>query len=99
VHQKRGWTPSAKSEVDKLTSGYADKTEYFVDTLARGIGTIAAAFWPKPVILRLSDFKTNEYAHQLCALWLKLSALRYREIYLLIGILCAAVAQLICMLL
>ena len=99
MHQKRGWTPSAKSEVDKLTSGYADKTEYFVDTLARGIGTIAAAFWPKPVILRLSDFKTNEYAHLLCALWLKLSALRYREKYLLIGILCAAVAQLICMLL
>jgi pyruvate,water dikinase len=54
-----------KREVDKLTSGYADKTEYFVDTLARGIGTIAAAFWPKPVILRFSDFKTNEYAHLL----------------------------------
>ncbi|HEU5102715.1 MAG TPA: phosphoenolpyruvate synthase [Roseiflexaceae bacterium] len=54
-----------KREVDKLTSGYADKAEYFVDTLARGIATIAAAFWPKPVILRFSDFKTNEYAHLL----------------------------------
>jgi pyruvate, water dikinase len=54
-----------KRAVDTLTSGYADKTEYFVDTLARGIGTIAAAFWPKPVILRFSDFKTNEYAHLL----------------------------------
>lgn len=49
--------------VDELTAGYTDKTEYFIDNLARGIGMIAAAFWPKPVILRLSDFKTNEYAH------------------------------------
>jgi pyruvate,water dikinase len=56
---------TVKREVDKLTSGYTDKTEYFVDTLARGIATIAAAFWPRPVILRFSDFKTNEYAHLL----------------------------------
>ncbi len=54
-----------KREVDQLTRGYTDKTEYFVDNLARGIGTIAAAFWPRPVILRFSDFKTNEYAHLL----------------------------------
>ncbi len=52
-----------KREVDRLTVGYADKTEYFIDRLSQGIGTIAAAFWPKPVILRFSDFKTNEYAH------------------------------------
>ena len=52
-----------RREVDQLTRGYSDKTEYFVDKLAHGIGTIAAAFWPKPVILRFSDFKTNEYAH------------------------------------
>ena len=51
-----------RAEVDKVTSGYEDKTEYFVDRLAQGIGTIAAAFYPKPVILRLSDFKSNEYA-------------------------------------
>ncbi|HRW09146.1 MAG TPA: phosphoenolpyruvate synthase, partial [Caldilineaceae bacterium] len=42
---------------------YEDKIEFFVDKLAQGIGTIAAAYYPKPVILRLSDFKTNEYAH------------------------------------
>jgi len=54
-----------KRAVDQLTSGSIDKTEYFVDTLARGISTIAAAFWPRPVILRFSDFKTNEYAHLL----------------------------------
>jgi pyruvate,water dikinase len=45
-----------------VTTGYADKAEYFVATLARGIGTIAAAFHPRPIILRMSDFKTNEYA-------------------------------------
>jgi pyruvate,water dikinase len=52
-----------RREVAEVTAGYADKREFFVDRLAQGIGTIAAAFYPKPVILRLSDFKTNEYAH------------------------------------
>jgi pyruvate,water dikinase len=51
--------------VEEVTRGFADKREYFVDTLAQGIGTIAAAFWPRPVILRFSDFKSNEYAHLL----------------------------------
>jgi pyruvate,water dikinase len=51
-----------RAQVDAVTSGYEDKTEYFVDKLAQGIGVIAAAFHPKPVILRLSDFKSNEYA-------------------------------------
>ncbi|HEX7601081.1 MAG TPA: putative PEP-binding protein, partial [Polyangiaceae bacterium] len=49
-------------EIDRITRGYADKTSYFVDRLSQGIGTLAAAFWPRPVILRFSDFKTNEYA-------------------------------------
>lgn len=52
-----------RAKVDAVTVGYTDKVEFFVDKLAQGIGTIAAAFYPKPVILRLSDFKTNEYAH------------------------------------
>ncbi|MCB0112894.1 MAG: phosphoenolpyruvate synthase [Caldilineaceae bacterium] len=52
-----------RGQVDAITAGYADKTSFFVDKLAQGIGTLAAAFYPKPVILRLSDFKTNEYAH------------------------------------
>jgi pyruvate,water dikinase len=52
-----------KKQVDAITHGYEDKIEFFVDKLAQGIATIAAAFYPKPVILRLSDFKTNEYAH------------------------------------
>ncbi len=51
-----------KAEIDKITFGYKDKKKYFVDELAEGISIIASAFYPKKVILRLSDFKTNEYA-------------------------------------
>jgi pyruvate,water dikinase len=51
-----------RREVDAQTAGYRDKTQYFIDRLAQGIGMLAAAFWPRPVILRFSDFKTNEYA-------------------------------------
>jgi len=53
---------AAKQEITALTAGYADKSEYFVDRLSRGLSRIAAAMWPKPVIVRMSDFKTNEYA-------------------------------------
>jgi pyruvate,water dikinase len=53
----------AKSAIDELTRGYDDKTEYFVEGLARGLARIAAALHPKPVIIRTSDFKTNEYAN------------------------------------
>jgi pyruvate, water dikinase len=54
-----------QAEVDVLTARYSDKREYFVDTLAQGIAMLAAAFYPRPVILRFSDFKSNEYAHLL----------------------------------
>ena len=50
-------------QVDQIAAGHASREEYLVRTLAEGIGTIAAAFWPRPVVLRLSDFKSNEYAH------------------------------------
>ncbi|MDO9459119.1 MAG: putative PEP-binding protein, partial [Alphaproteobacteria bacterium] len=53
----------AKRMISTLTQGYADKTEFFVDRLARGLARIAAAHFPKPVIVRMSDFKTNEYAN------------------------------------
>jgi pyruvate,water dikinase len=56
---------ATRREVDARTRGYEDKTQYFVDRLSQGIGVLAAAFWPRPVILRFSDFKTNEYA-RLC---------------------------------
>jgi pyruvate,water dikinase len=52
-----------KSQIDGLTTGYTDKPQFFVDKLAQGVAMIAAAFYPKDVILRLSDFKTNEYAN------------------------------------
>jgi pyruvate,water dikinase len=55
--------PIAKKKIAELTSMYKDKKEYFEDKLAEGIATIAAAFYPKEVIVRLSDFKTNEYAN------------------------------------
>ncbi|MBE0599003.1 MAG: phosphoenolpyruvate synthase, partial [Desulfuromonadales bacterium] len=51
-----------RHRIEELTEGYPDKEEYFVDILARGIARIAAAQHPHPVIVRLSDFKTNEYA-------------------------------------
>lgn len=52
-----------KASIDRLTAGYDDKPQFFVDKLAQGVATIAAAFYPKDVIVRLSDFKTNEYAN------------------------------------
>jgi len=54
--------PKQRREIERLTAGYTDKSQYFVDRLAEGVAMIAAAFWPKDVIVRLSDFKTNEYA-------------------------------------
>ena len=50
-------------EIDKRSVGYDDKVEFFIDKLARGIAKIAAGFYPNDVIVRLSDFKTNEYAN------------------------------------
>jgi pyruvate,water dikinase len=54
---------AAKELIAELTRGYADRTEYFVDRLARGLARIAAVCYPKPVVVRTSDFKTNEYAN------------------------------------
>jgi len=55
----------ARKQIEKLTRGYASNEEFFIQRLAEGVGTIAAAFYPKPVVVRLSDFKTNEYATML----------------------------------
>lgn len=52
-----------KKQIDSLTVGYKDKAKFFVDKLAEGVAMITAAFYPKDVIVRLSDFKTNEYAN------------------------------------
>ena len=53
--------PALKKKIDALTLGYDDKVQFYVDKLSEGIGMICAAFYPKPVIVRFSDFKTNEY--------------------------------------
>ena len=52
-----------RQEIDLRSAGYAEPVSFYVDKLAEGIATLAAAFWPKPVIVRLSDFKSNEYAN------------------------------------
>lgn len=52
-----------RKRIEKITYGYVDKKQFFVDKLSEGISRIAAAYYPKPVIVRLSDFKTNEYAN------------------------------------
>jgi pyruvate,water dikinase len=60
VHFDQVHDSAAREEIQRLTAGYVDRTAYFVERLAEGIGTIAAAFWPREVIVVLSDFKTNE---------------------------------------
>ncbi len=54
--------PVVRKKLETLTVGYEDGSDYFVRKLSEGVGTIAAAFWPKPVVVRMSDFKSNEYA-------------------------------------
>jgi pyruvate, water dikinase len=53
----------AKQKIEELTHRYPDKEKYFIDKLAQGVAVIASAFYPKDVIVRMSDFKTNEYAN------------------------------------
>ena len=54
-----------KSHIQEITAGYSDKAQYFIDSLAQGVAMIGAAFFPKDVIVRMSDFKSNEYANLL----------------------------------
>ncbi|TPG32700.1 phosphoenolpyruvate synthase [Mycolicibacterium hodleri] len=62
LHPEQVADPDARHAIARITEGYADGSAFFVERLSEGIGTIAAAFWPKPVVVRMSDFKTNEYA-------------------------------------
>jgi pyruvate, water dikinase len=62
LHPERVSDPVARDAIQALTRGYTDPVEYFVDRLAEGVAIIAAAFYPRDVIVRLSDFKSNEYA-------------------------------------
>jgi len=63
LHPEKITDPQTREMVAHLTRGSPDGERFFVERLAEGIGTIAAAFWPKPVVVRMSDFKTNEYAN------------------------------------
>jgi pyruvate,water dikinase len=62
VHPDRISSAKERKAVEALTAGYASGSDYFIEKLSEGMGTICAAFYPRPVIVRLSDFKTNEYA-------------------------------------
>ena len=62
AHFDRVTDANARAEIETLTAGYDTKPEYFVDRLSRGLSRIAAFCYPNPVIVRMSDFKTNEYA-------------------------------------
>ncbi len=62
LHPERVTDPGARAALARLTRHDASPARFFERTLAEGVGTIAAAFWPRPVIVRLSDFKSNEYA-------------------------------------
>lgn len=62
LHPERVPDPRERAEILALAAGHASPADYFVTRLAEGVGTIAAAFWPNEVIVRFSDFKTNEYA-------------------------------------
>ncbi|HEY0634422.1 MAG TPA: phosphoenolpyruvate synthase [Gammaproteobacteria bacterium] len=53
---------TTQEQIDRLTAGYPDRRSFYIDRLAEGVGTIAAAFYPRQVIVRMSDFKSNEYA-------------------------------------
>ncbi|MDP2283411.1 MAG: phosphoenolpyruvate synthase, partial [Pseudohongiella sp.] len=63
VHYEAIEDAAIRQRIDALTAGYDDRTDYFVEQLAQGLGRIAAVLYPAPVIVRMSDFKTNEYAN------------------------------------
>ncbi len=62
IHYNKLKDERLKKKIDKITRGYDNKRQYFIDRLADGMARLAAGFYPKPVIVRTSDFKTNEYA-------------------------------------
>ena len=69
VHPEKIDDAGVRKQVESLGRGFSAPGDYFVQQLAEGVGTIAAAFFPKPVIVRMSDFKTNEYASLLGGAW------------------------------
>ena len=62
LHPERVRDPAQRKQLEDLSAGYQSPADFFIKQLSEGVGTIAAAFWPKPVVVRMSDFKSNEYA-------------------------------------
>ena len=69
IHPENVGDAEELNQLQTLTQGYEKPEEFFIQRLAEGVGTIAAAFYPKPVVVRMSDFKTNEYATLLGGRW------------------------------
>jgi pyruvate,water dikinase len=69
IHPERVEDTTERKQLKDLTQGYENPENYFIERLSEGVGTIAAAFYPKPVVVRMSDFKTNEYAALLGGKW------------------------------
>ena len=69
LHPENVQDAEERARLDELTRHYETSTDFAVERLSEGVGTIAAAFYPKPVIVRMSDFKTNEYASLLGGRW------------------------------
>jgi pyruvate,water dikinase len=69
LHPERVGDEQERAAVEQLYSQYQDATAFFVERLSEGVGTIAAAFYPKPVVVRMSDFKSNEYGTLLGGRW------------------------------
>ncbi|MGZ5602303.1 MAG: phosphoenolpyruvate synthase, partial [Methylobacter sp.] len=69
IHPEKVQAASEREQLEQLTRNYASGEEYFIQKLSEGVGTIGAAFYPKPVVVRMSDFKTNEYATLLGGSW------------------------------
>jgi pyruvate,water dikinase len=69
IHPEKVADRQEVEQLQELTTGYPNPQEFFIQRLAEGVGTIAAAFYPKPVVVRMSDFKSNEYATLLGGRW------------------------------
>jgi pyruvate,water dikinase len=69
IHPERVEDAGEREQLKELSRSYASPEEFFISKLAEGVGTIGAAFYPKPVVVRMSDFKTNEYATLLGGRW------------------------------
>ena len=69
VHPDRVQDAQERATIERLCAGFAKPADFFVQRLAEGVGTIAAAFYPKPVVVRMSDFKSNEYASLVGGKW------------------------------